>query len=103
MFSSTTIAWAHHKQGYMITSTIVAKLIESIESLALIESIKEIIWLYQFLHSLDATQELTTIIYNDNQVTIAFVKNLEYLCQIKYIDIKYFIIQKYYKNNSIDF
>src|SRR5271167_1095244 len=41
------------------------------------------------------------IIYEDNQNTIAFTKNLKYHVRTKYIDIQYHFIQKCIKKDKI--
>lgn len=85
------------KQGCLMTSTTVAKLV------ALAESTKETTWLCRLLKSLDAEQELPTIVYCDNQAAIALIKYPEYHRRTKHIDMKYFAICEQYENRFMDF
>lgn len=72
LLANGVVAWCCKRQGCIINSTI------EIEFVALVEMVKEAIWLYRLLHNLGIPPHMPTIVFSNNQGAIQLVKNSKY-------------------------
>lgn len=90
ILNETAISWCSKKQ-----SSVALSLTES-EYMALTQTGKEAIWIRKLLRQLPAfTQQLrSTMIYGDNQSSLALAHNGQYHSRTKHIDIQYHWIRE---------
>jgi hypothetical protein len=97
------ISWSSRKQSTVALSSTEA------EYIALSEAAREILWIRHFLAELDIKYNEPTVIYEDNQGTIAFASNQRAIRRMKHIEVKFHfvrnlietgIIQLEYKNTK---
>jgi hypothetical protein len=70
--------------------------------MALLQEVKESIWINRWLDGLRQRTRNGRLIYEDNQGAIAFVHNLEYHARIKYINIQYHFMKECMENGTIE-
>ena len=82
LLNNGIITWGSKKQTCIALSTIKA------EFIACSVAIQEVVWLRRFLYSLGIVNDVfgSTIVYSDNQVVIAYVKDPKYHGRTKHID-----------------
>ena len=86
------ISWSSKKQSSVSLSTT-----ES-EFVAACGTVQEMIWLDRLTKDLLGDNLNTPSLYVDNQSTIKIIKNPQFHCKTKHIDVKYnFIREKYHK------
>lgn len=85
--NSSLVSWKTKKQPTVALSTCEA------EYMALASTIQECIYLEQLLRSIDGYQYSPTLVYEDNQGTIALAKNPVSRQRCKHVDIKYHFIR----------
>jgi hypothetical protein len=83
MLNSSLISWKSQRQHTVATSSTEA------EYMALYSAVQESIWLRRILKELKQLKDLPTMIYQDNQGTIALAKNPIFHSRSKHIDIKF--------------
>ena len=71
------------------------------ESIALSEVVREVIWMRAFLKEAGATMNEPTLIYCDNQATIAVTKNPEHRKRTKHIDVRFQFVRDAYLKKEI--
>lgn len=91
------ITWSSRKQPSVALSTT-----ES-EFIAACNTVQEIIWVHRLITDLigDKLQKISTL-YVDNQSAIKLIKNPQFHCKTKHIDIKYKFIREKYRTNLFD-
>ena len=62
--------------------------------MVLAEAAQEAVWLRKLNQELTGKAEPVMIIYEDNQSTIAIVKNLWFHGRVKHINIKYYLLRE---------
>lgn len=82
------ISWKTRKQQTVALSTCEA------EYMSLAAAMQECLYLEQLLGNLDKSKYTTTVIFEDNQGTIAIAKNPVHRQRCKHIDIKYHFIRE---------
>ena len=85
--NSSLVSWKTRKQPTVALSTCEA------EYMALASTIQECIYLEQLLEGIDDYKYTQTIVYEDNQGTIALAKNPVSRQRCKHVDIKYHFIR----------
>ena len=84
------ISWSSKKQNSVATSTT-----ES-EFIAACGAVQQLIWLDRLLREITDCSFDTPILYIDNQSTIKIIKNAQFHCRTKHIDVKYKFIRERY-------
>lgn len=92
---SSLISWKSRKQPTVALSTCEA------EYIALASAIQECIYLKQLLKGMDKYQYTQTKVYEDNQGTMALVKNPVNRQRCKHIDIKYHFIREVVNSGKV--
>jgi len=95
IFAGGAISWSCKKQGSVALSSTEA------EYMALIQALKENIWLQRLLKELGRQAENARTIYEDNQGAIALANNPEYHARTKHIDIQYHFVRECVENGDI--
>jgi hypothetical protein len=95
MFNGGIISWQSKKQPTVTLSTT-----ES-EYMALLQAIKELIWIQRLLDEVGRNAEKNNIIYEDNQSTIALASNPQFHARTKHIDIQYHFIHECVENSKV--
>lgn len=90
------ITWMSKRQSCVSLSTTEA------EYIAACLAVKESIWIRKLLHDVGYINDNPTTIYIDNQSAIKLVKNPEFHCRTKHIDVKFHFIREKYDNKEID-
>lgn len=90
------IIWSSKKQSLVALSTCEA------EYYAIVESVKEVIWLRNLLEIFDSSPDVSTTILNDNQSTLNMIKNDEYAPRTKYFGVRYHFIRDHIKLGTIN-
>ena len=83
-----TISWKSKRQ------TVVALSSTEAEYIALCLATQQVVWLRKLLSSIDFKQSEATVLYEDNQGTIALSKNPKSHSRTKHIDIKYHYVRE---------
>jgi len=96
IFAGGAISWSCKKQGSVALSSTEA------EYMALIQALKESIWLQRLLKELGRQAENAKTIYKDNQGAIALANNPEYHARTKHIDIQYHFVRECVENGDIE-
>ena len=94
--SGAAITWNSKKQSCVALSTTEA------EYIALSKASQESIWLQQILIDKGEKQSNVIIIHEDNQSTIAMMKNPQFHGQAKHIDMKYHYARELAKEDKIE-
>lgn len=94
--SDGPITWMSKRQNCITLSTAEA------EYIAACLAVKESVWIRKLLCDLGYFQNNPTQIHVDNQSAIRLVKNPEFHCRTKHIDIKYHFIREKFDNQEID-
>jgi hypothetical protein len=89
------ISWSSRKQ-----TTVALSSTES-EYIALSEAAREVMWIGHFLQELNIIYEEPTVIFEDNQGTIAFASNQRALRRMKHIEVKYHFVRHLIENGTI--
>ena len=84
----STISWKLKHQSIVALSSMEA------EYVALCSSAQETVWLRYLLSSIGFKQSTTTVLYEDNQGSIALSKNPESHHRMKHIDIKFYFVRE---------
>ena len=92
----SSISWKSNKQSVVALSTT-----ES-EYIALCQATQEAVWLRLLFKSVGLNQMKPTVIYEDNQSTIAFAKSSEVHPRMKHVDIKLHYVREVINNKVID-
>ena len=92
---SSLVSWRSKKQPTVALSTCEA------EYMALALTIQECIYLEQLLKGIDSYEYAKTVVYEDNQGTIALVKNPVCRQRCKHVDIKYHFIRSTIKEGKM--
>ena len=71
------------------------------EYLALSLALKELIWIFMLLKTMDIPVEKPLIIYEDNTATIKIAQNATALKRTKHIDIRHHFIREHVENGTI--
>ena len=90
----TAISWGLNLQK------VVAFSITEVEYIALIEGVKEMIWLQTFMKELGQKCDMRTL-YSDSQNDIFLVKNLAFHSKTKHIQLKYFFIRHLFSDEQL--
>jgi hypothetical protein len=90
------ISWSCKKQGSVALSSTEA------EYMALVQVLKESIWLQRLLRELGREAENAKTIYEDNQGAIALANNPEYHARTKHVDIQYHFVRECVENGDIE-
>lgn len=90
------ITWMSKRQSCVSLSTTEA------EYIAACLAVKESIWIRKLLHDVGYINDNPTTIYIDNQSAIKLVKNPEFHCRTKHIDVRFHFIREKYDNKEID-
>ena len=88
MLSGGAISWSSRKQKCVALSTAEA------EYIALSGATQECIWLRQLEAELGSSSEGPTLIFEDNQSTIAMAKNPQFHGRAKHIDIRHHFVRE---------
>jgi hypothetical protein len=96
IFAGGAISWSCKKQSSVALSTTEA------EYMALVQVLKESIWLQRLLKELGRQAGNVKTIYKDNQGAIALANNPEYHARTKYIDIQHHFVCECVENGNID-
>src|SRR4030095_222728 len=89
------VSWQSKKQPMVILSSTEA------ETMALLQAIKESLWIQRFLSELGRKAENQDLIKEDNQGTIALAHNPEHHARTKHIDIQYHFVRECVENKRI--
>ena len=90
------ISWSSKKQsGVALSST-------EAEYTALLQAVKESIWIRRLLQELGREAEDDKVIYDDNQGAIALAHNPEYHVRTKHIDIQYHFVREQVEKGEIE-
>ena len=92
---SSLVSWKTKKQPTVALSTCKA------EYMALALTIQECIYLEQLLKGMDSYEYVPTVVHEDNQGTIALVKNPVCRQRCKHVDIKYHFIRSTIKDGKM--
>ncbi|KAL6461078.1 hypothetical protein MHYP_G00310440 [Metynnis hypsauchen] len=92
---SSLVSWRSKKQPTVALSTCEA------EYMALALTIQECIYLEQLLKGMDSYEYVQTVVHEDNQGTIALVKNPVCRQRCKHVDIKYHFIRSIIKERKM--
>ena len=93
---SSTVSWSSKRQTVVALSTTEA------EYVSLSYATQETVWLRKLLGSIGFDQHKSTILHEDNQSTIALIKNPKHHARTKHIDIKYHFIRQSVDTNCIE-
>ena len=93
--NGAAVFWNCKKQSVVATSTTEAEYI----SLSMASS--EAVWIRSFFNELGLTQNEPTLIYGDNQGSLALSKNPKFHARSKHIDIKYHFIRDLVEREEI--
>lgn len=93
--NSSFVSWKSKKQPTVALSTCEA------EYMALASTIQECIYLDQLLEGIDDYKYTQTVVYEDNQGTIALAKNPVSRQRCKHVDIKYHFIRSTVKDGKL--
>jgi ribonuclease HI len=96
IFAGGAISWSCKKQGSVALSSTEA------EYMALVQALKESIWLQRLLKELGRQAENAKTVYEDNQGAIALANNPEYHARTKHIDIQYHFVRECVENGDIE-
>ena len=91
-----TVSWRSKKQSVVALSST-----ES-EYIALSESAQEAVWMRDLLKGVGLTQELPTVLYEDNQGAIALARNPKDHSRTKHIDIRFHYTRQQINNNTLE-
>ena len=80
------VSWSSKKQSTIALSSM------EVEYIALVQAVKESIWIQRLLSDLGRKAEDQDLIREDNQGAIALAHNPEYHARTKHIDIQYHFI-----------
>jgi hypothetical protein len=89
------ISWQSKKQ-----STVASSSTEG-EYMALLQAVKEIIWIQRFLSDIGREAENQDLIKEDNQGAIALAHNPQYHARTKHIDIQYHFVRECVENGKV--
>ena len=92
----TLVSWRSRKQPCVALSTTEA------EYIALASTGQEAVWLQELYQQLDSEQTGPTLIYEDNQSTIAMSKNPQFHGRAKHIGIKFHFIREQVANKKVE-
>ena len=92
----TVISWSSKKQPCVALSTTEA------EYVALSGASQEAVWLQELYRQLDPKQKGPTVIYEDNQSTIAMSKNPQFHGRAKHIGIKFHFIREQVSSKKVE-
>lgn len=90
------VSWSSRKQLCVALSSTEA------EYIALSSTSQEAIWLQELYQQLDPEQSGPTLIYEDNQSTIAMSKNPQFHGRSKHIGIKFHFIREQVANDRVE-
>ena len=93
---SSTVSWTSKRQTVVALSTTEA------EYISLSYATQETVWLRKLLDSLGFKQHEATTLYEDNQSTIALIKNPKHHTRTKHIDIKYHFVREAVETNCVN-
>ena len=93
--NNSVVSWKSQRQHTVATSSTEA------EYMALYSAVQEMIWLRRLLKDLKYIQDKPTMIYQDNQGTIALAKNPTFHSRTKHIDIKYHFVRDKIKSSEL--
>ena len=96
MQNGGAISWSSRKQKTVALSTAEA------EYLALSNASQECMWLRQLQRELNYSTSTPTIIYEDNQATIAMAKNPKFHGRAKHIDIRHHFIREQVAQGTLE-
>ena len=96
MMSGAAIAWSSKKQPVVVLSTTEA------EYVALSAATQEAVWLRRLLSDIKAPPQTQILIKEDNQGTIAIVRNPVSHSRTKHIDIKFHYVREALEDGIID-
>ena len=96
MLSGGAVSWSSKKQKCIALSTAEA------EYIALSSAAQESIWLRQLMTELGTPPEAPTMIFEDNQSTIAMTKNPQFHGRAKHIDIKHHFIREQVSQGTVE-
>ena len=88
--------WCSKRQSVVALSTAEA------EYISLCNAATEAIWLRQLFRDLGFTQNKSTIIYEDNQSSIAIANDGKFQSRTKHIDIKFHFVKDVVARNLLD-
>jgi hypothetical protein len=94
MYGGCAVTWSSKQQQCVALSTTEA------EFIAASEAAREAIWLTKLLSDLTMMSQVP-VISIDNQSTIKLVKNPEFHCRTKHIDVKYCFIREKFVDGQI--
>ena len=95
MLSGGAVSWSSKKQKCVALSTAEA------EYIVLSSAAQESVWLRQLITELGSSPEMPTIIFEDNQSTIAMTKNPQFHGRAKHIEIKHHFIREQVSNGKV--
>ena len=95
MFSGGPVSWSSKKQKCVALSTAEA------EYVALSAAVQECIWLRQLEAELSSTNDVPTLIFEDNQSTIGMAKNPQFHGRAKHIDIRHHFVREQLAHGTI--
>ena len=90
------IIWSSKKQSLVALSTCEA------EYYAIVESMKEVIWLRNLLKTFNSYPELPTTVFNDNQSTLNMISSDEYAPRTKYFGVRYHFIRDHVRLGTVN-
>lgn len=93
---SGAISWSSKRQPTVALSTTEA------EYMALCEATREAIWLRLLLRDIGYTQQSATIIYGDNQGSLALARNPVHHSRVKHIDIRHHFVRECLEDHTVD-
>jgi len=96
MLTEGTVSWSSKKQGSIALSSTEAKYRITAHTT------KEIIWLRHLISELHQPLPSPTILYINNQSTIAIIKNPEFHDHIKHIKVRYHFLWQKVENEEIN-
>lgn len=91
------VSWASKRQDTMALSTVEA------EYMAFSRAVQQAIWLAQFLDEVGLAQEVSMLIYADNNGAISNTQNYKNHRRTKHIDIRYHFVKERVANGDITF
>ena len=95
MFNGGPVSWSSKKQKCVALSTAEA------EYVALSAAVQECIWLRQLEAELSSTNDIPTLIFEDNQSTIGMAKNPQFHGRAKHIDIRHHFVREQLAHGTI--
>jgi len=87
MLAGGVVTYSSKKQGSVALSS------TELEYMALLHTLKQLIWLHCFLKEISYDINDQNVIYCDNQGAIALAHNLEHHARTKHIDIQYHFVR----------